>query len=94
MLIDKNRLLQTVEVGGTIGTRFKVFHDGPAFGRINVFVEVPADVFCHVEAINSLQIHVVMYSLSCSRRNTLARLRRDLTAGTDNFSILETASAD
>lgn len=94
MLINEHGLLQTVEIGSAIRTRFQMFLDGLAFGGIDVFIKLTADVFCHVQAVNLLKVHVVIYSLSCSRRKTLARRSRDFTAGTDNLSIFATSSAD
>ena len=94
MLINENRFLETVQIGGAIWTRLQMFLDCLAFRRIDMFIQVATDMFGDIEAVNLLEFHDIMYPLSCSRRNTLARLSRDFTAGTDSLSIFETSSAD
>ena len=94
MLIDSHGLLEAIEIRGTIGAGLQMFPDRTTFRRIEVFIKVAANVLRNSETIDFLEVHAVMYSLSCSRRNTLALRRRDFIAGTESLRIFDTSSAD
>jgi hypothetical protein len=88
-------------------TRFHVFLNCTALRRIQMLVQLAADVlgnFFTSELVRPLMLavwagesfcfHDVIYSLSCSRRKTRARRSLDFTAGTESFKIFPVSSAD
>jgi hypothetical protein len=92
--VQANGFFQTVQVGGAARTRFKMFLDLAAFGRIEMLVHLRADAGERFLTGKMFLLHDFIYSFNCSRRNMRPRRNRDFTAGTVRFNIRAVSSVD
>ena len=92
--VEGNGFFETVQVDTAVRTAIEMFPDIPAARRCKILIQILANVCENFPAAGFSLVHDVMYPLSCSRRNTLARLSLDFTAGTEMSRIFAVSSAD